>query len=310
MAGLPSNHQSLNNNDAKAFGSLAEAPPKGYGLTMAVGVVALLVAVGAVGFAYVGSNTQISALQSSVSSLQAGQTGIASLASVNTPPSVLPVKLAWCSLDEVSQDRFCPNIIVATQGDIVQLFFISNDTAAHTFTMTGTYDFQINDSGAGELDFLTNYSPIAGACSDSGSFAQISAGISGVYCVSGTSLLSNATLTADNAYVFGEAQNPSPGLPFASTCVSGEPQGVCLTNPGPGPYHVNDQSEMLSLSISGVGVNATGVSETQGIGAFQATTPGIYIFFCRYHVSNGMFGYLVVLPNAYCNSHASACGSS
>jgi plastocyanin len=288
---------------------LAEAPPKGYGLTMAVGIVALLVAVGAVGFAYVGSNTQISSLQSSVSSLQAGQTNLAGLASVNRAPVVLPVKLAWC-LETVMQDRFCPNIIVADQGDIVQLFFISNDTAAHTFTMTGTYDFQVNDSGAGELDFLTNYSPIAGNCSNSGSFAQISAGVSTTYCVSGSSLLSNATLTADNAYIFGEAQNPSPGLPFASNCVAGEPQGVCLNNPGPGPYYVDDQSHMLSLSISGVGVAATGGSETQGIGAFQATTPGVYIFFCRYHVSNGMFGYLVVLPNAYCNSHASACGSS
>jgi plastocyanin len=288
---------------------LAEAPPKGYGLTMAVGVVALLLAVGAIGFAYVGSNTQISALQNSVSSLQAGQSNLAGLASVNRAPVVLPVKLAWC-LETVIQDRFCPNIIVADQGDIVQLFFISNDTAAHTFTMTGTYDFQVNDSGAGELDFLTNYSPIAGNCSNSGSFAQISAGVSGTYCVSGTSLLSNATLTADNAYTFGEAQNPSPGLPFASACVAGEPQGVCLNNPGPGPYYVDDQSHMLSLSVSGVGVAATGGSETQGIGAFQATTPGVYIFFCRYHVSNGMFGYLVVLPNAYCNSHASACGSS
>jgi plastocyanin len=287
---------------------MAESAPKGFGLTFAVGVVALFLAVGAIGFAYVGSNTQISSLQSQVSSLQSGQSTLAGLASVNRPPEVLPVKLAWCSLDEVSQDRFCPNIIIADQGDIVQLFFISNDTAAHTFTMTGTYDFQINDSGAGELDFLTNYSPIAGNCSNSGTFAQISAGVSGVYCVSGTSLLDNATLTTDSAFIFGEAQNPSPGLPFTNSCVSGEPAGVCYVNPGPIEYPVNDQAHMLSLSKSGVGVNATGLSETQGIGAFRATTPGIYIFFCRYHVANGMFGYLVVLPNAYCNSNATACG--
>jgi len=286
---------------------LAEAPPKGYGLTFAVGVVALFLAVGAIGFAFVGSNSQITSLQSQVSSLRSGQSTLAGLASVNRPPVVLPVKLAWC-LEQVVQDRFCPNIIVADQGDLVQVFFMSNDTAAHTFTMTGTYDFQINDSGAGELDFLTNYSPIAGSCSNSGSFAQISAGVSGTYCVSGTSLLDNATLNANNAYVFGEAQNPSPGLPFSSSCVSGEPAGTCLTNPGPVAYPVNDQAHMLSLSISGVGVNATGGSETQGIGAFRATTPGIYIFFCRYHVANGMFGYLVVLPNAYCNTNATACG--
>jgi len=286
---------------------MAEAPPKGFGLTFAVGLVALFLAVGAIGFAYVGSNTQISTLQSQVSSLQSGQSTLAGLASVNRPPVVLPVKIAWC-LEQVVQDRFCPNIIVADQGDIVQLFFLSNDTAAHTFTMSGTYDFQVNDSGAGELNFLTNYSPISGSCSNSGTFSQMSAGISGVYCVSGTSLLDNATLTANNAYIFGEEQNPDPGLPFSSGCVSGEPTGVCLTNPGPEPYPVNDQGRMISLSISGVGVNATGVSETQGIGAFRATTPGVYIFFCRYHVSNGMFGYLVVLPNAYCNSNPTSCG--
>jgi len=297
----------LNSDLPNGLGFLAEAAPRGFGLAFGVGIVALFLAVGAIGFAYVGSNTQISSLQSQVSTLQSGQSTLAGLSSVNRPPIVLPVKIAWC-LEQVVQDRFCPNIIVADQGDIVQLFFLSNDTAAHTFTMTGTYDFQVNDSGAGELDFLTNYSPISGACSNSGTYAQMSVVVSGVYCVSGTSLLDNATLTANNAYVFAEAQNPSPGLPFASTCVSGEPNGVCLTNPGPGPYYVDDQAHMLSLSISGVGVNATGVSETQGIGAFRATTPGVYIFFCRYHVSNGMFGYLVVLPNAYCNTNPAACG--
>jgi len=296
---------------------LAEAPPKGYGLTMAVGVVALFLAVGAIGFAFVGSNSQISSLQSEVSSLQTGQSTLAGLASVNRAPVVLPVKLAWClgGVAGVGQDRFCPNIIVADQGDIVQLFFISNDTAAHTFTMTGTYDFQVNDSGAGELDFLTNYSPIAGNCSNSGSFAQISAGVSGVYCVSGTSLLSNATLTANNAYIFGEEQNPTPQYPFTNTCVAGLPPGDCPTNPGPIAYPVNDQGQMLNLvntpinsSLPDVGANLGGFSETQGIGAFRATTPGVYIFFCRYHVSNGMFGYFVVLPNAYCNTNATACG--
>lgn len=287
---------------------MAEAPPKGFGLALAVAVVALFLGVAAVAFAYVGSNTQISTMQNEIGTLQTKQSSLAGLASVNTPPSVVPVKLAWCTLDEVGQDRFCPNMITVVQGDIVQVFFISNDTAAHTFTMTGTYDFQINDSGKGLLDFLTNYSPISGNCSNSGAFAQMSAGVSGVYCVSGTSLLSNATLAANNAYIFGEAQNPSPGLPFSTGCVSGEPAGVCLKNPGPVPAYVNDQAHLLSLTISGVGVNATGMSETQGIGAFRATTPGVYIFFCRYHVANGMFGYLVVLPNAYCNVNATACG--
>jgi hypothetical protein len=232
-------------------------------------------------------------------------------AEINATPSVVAVKIQWCT-QNVLQDRFCPGTIVVDQGDIVQIFFLENDTAAHTFTMnTPPYSFQINDSGAGQLDFLNNYSPIAGACSNSATFTQMSAGISGVICVSGTSLLPNSTLFAHAANYFRIAQNPNPGLPFTPNpgqSVAGEPSGVNLTNPGPELYPVNDSAEMLSLSVNGVGVNATGVSETQGIGAFWATTPGVYEFFCHYHVSNGMFGYLVVLPNAYCNANATACG--
>ena len=52
------------------------------------------------------------------------------------------------------------------------------------------------------------------------------------------------------------------------------------------------------------------VSEVWGVGSFQATTPGIYEFFCDYLVSNGMFGYLVVLPNPYCTANPSSCGLS
>ena len=64
----------------------------------------------------------------------------------------------------------------------------------------------------------------------------------------------------------------------------------------------------INSSLPDVGVNLAGFSETQGIGAFRATTPGVYIFFCRYHVANGMFGYFILLPNAYCNTNATACG--
>ncbi len=249
-------------------------------------------------------NTNYSNLNGKVSSLGT------QLAPINATPAVLPIKIQWCT-QSVLQDRFCPMNIVAIQGDIVQIFFLQNDTAAHTFTMLSPYNFQINASGAGELDFLHDYAPIAGSCSNAGTFAQISAVISGNYCVSGTSLLSNATLVAHAANIFGIAQNPSPGLPFTPNpgeIVAGEPSNVTLTNPGPILYPVDDQVHMLSLSVTGVGVNATGGSETQGIGAFWATTPGVFEFFCHYHVANGMFGYLIVLPNAYCNTNPTSCG--
>jgi hypothetical protein len=282
----------------------------GRGLGAAALVIAIIMGSAALGFSIstYNSNSQLSTnysnLNGKVSSLGT------QIGAVNTPPTVVPIKIQWCNPNTL-QDRFCPGNIVVVQGDIVQIFFIQNDTADHTFTIVTPYNFQINDSGAGELNFLTNYSPVAGNCSNSGTFAQISAGVSGIYCVSGTSLLSNATLVANGANNFRVAQNPNPGLPFTPSpgeIVAGEPAGVNLTNPGPELYPVNDQVEMISLSVTGVGVNATGVSETQGIGAFWATTPGVFEFFCHYHVANGMYGYLTVLPNAYCTTKPASCG--
>jgi hypothetical protein len=293
------------------------------GAAIAVGVIALLVAFSAIGISFSGigrssSPAQVTTLSNQVSSLSSEVSSLNSeLGAVNATPSVVAIKIQWC-LQQVMQDRFCPGNIVVEQGDIVQVLFIQNDTADHTFTLdTPPYNFQINDSGAGQLDFLDNYLPVAGNCSNTGTYAEMSAGLSGVYCVSGTSLQSNATLTSHAAYIFRIAQNPNPGLPFTpgNLTVQGEPSGVTLTNPGPILIPVNDQAQMLALSIGPInsslpdaGVNAGGFSESQGIGAFWATTPGVYEFFCKYHVSNGMFGYLIVLPNLYCNSNPSTCG--
>lgn len=234
---------------------------------------------------------------------------------MNQPPQVAAIKIQWCTLD-VAQDRFCPQTFAVVQGDIVQIFFLQNDTAAHTFTLdTSPYNFQINASGAGELDFLNNYAPIAGNCIDTGTFNQISAGISGTYCVSGSSLLPQATLQSYAATNFYVAQNPNPGYPMTpgSETVAGTDPSAGITNPSVVEYPVNYQTVVIGMNVSGTGVNAVcGGQEcaTQGIGAFQATAPGVYEYFCHYHVSNGMYGYMIVLPNAYCNTHASACGES
>jgi plastocyanin len=275
---------------------------------IAVAVVAIIIAGASLSLAYSATSSasqQSSSVQQQISSLES------QMAVINATPGVVGIKMQWCT-QNVLQDRFCPMTFTVVQGDIVQILFMQNDTASHTFTLdTAPYNFQINDSGAGELNFLQNYSPVAGACSNSGTYAQQSAGLSGVYCVSGTSLLSLSTLQDHAAANFRVAQNPSPGLPFTPNtgeCVSGEPSGTCLSNPGVILFPMDNQATMLSLNVSGVGVNATGGSETQGDGAFWATTPGIYEFFCQYHVSNGMFGYMIVLPNSYCTTNAAACG--
>ena len=288
---------------------------------IALAIIAIILALGAfVTFFTVPTG----ASSGSVSSLNNKISGIAS---VNATPSTVFLRVDWCNTDNTGQDRYCPSQITVDQGDIVVVLFEHNDTDAHTFTMiaTGTtpgYNFQINDTfGApgntvinstsfpnGMHNFLTN-GIFNGSCTNvpSSSFSQQTAGVSTSLCVSGPSLLSSSTVGTVGVV------NPTPGLPLNSTA------------PGGGLFQLNDNNSVFFQEPGGnmseayavaagftqflnpeTGVPVSG--ETWGIAAFQATTPGIFEYFCHYHVSNGMFGYLVVLPNSQCNSSPSTCG--
>lgn len=245
---------------------------------------------------------QISSLNSEISSLQAAPPA----ASINIKPSVIAFRVDWSNTDPTSQDRFNPTVITVVQGSIVQILFEHNDTDAHTFTIYATatpYGFQINASFAGMRNFLNNKTFTA-SCPN-GSYSQDTSGlpatgVSPTFCVSGTSLLSTDFLKQHGATNFRIAVNPNPASPLT-------PQGG--SNPTTILLPVDNQmhySASTALAIQTAGANAT--AEVFGIGAFQATTPGVFEFFCKYHVSNGMFGYIVVLPNAYCTANAADCG--
>ncbi len=256
---------------------------------VAVAVIALIVAFAAIGLMYQNAGSQSSNLSSVSSQISSINSKVANVASVNVAPGAVAYKVDWCNTDNTGQDRFCPGTIVVNQGDIVQILFSHNDTDAHTFTLdTAPYFFQINDSSAGMHNFLTNAFN-AGNCSNSGTIAQQQAGVSDIYCVSGNSLLSTTVLKAHGANDYTVGQNPNPAS--------------ALTN-GPIILSVDNLVHFVNVSAA---VTGNGTDEIWGIGAFQATTPGVYEYFCHYHVSNGMFGYLVVLPNAYCGSNPSAC---
>ena len=251
---------------------------------MAVAVIALIIAFAAIGLMYQNAGSESSQV-SSISSK------ISNLASVNVAPSAQAIKVDWCNTDNTAQDRFCPSTIVVNQGTIVQLLFIHNDTDAHTFTLdTAPYFFQINASSAGMRNFLTNLNN-DGNCSNSATITDQQAGISPIDCVSGSSLLSLSTLKSNGALDVVIAQNPTPANPFSNGSTP-----TILT--------IDNKVHFDNASADAV---AAGTIEIWGDGAFQATTPGVYEFFCHYHVSNGMFGYLVVLPNAYCGSNPTAC---
>jgi plastocyanin len=260
---------------------------------IAVAVIALIIAFAAIGLMYSNSSTQSSNLNSVSSQVSSINSKLSNVATVNVAPSTVAFKVDWCNTDNTGQDRFCPGNIVVNQGDVVQILFMHNDTDAHTFTLdTAPYFFQINDSSAGMHNFVTNAFN-SGNCSNTATIAQQQAAVSDIYCVSGNSLLSPAELQSHGATDFVVAQNPDPALPISN-------------DSGPIILKVDNTVHFNSLS----GVSGNGTDGVWGIGAFQATTPGIYEYFCHYHVSNGMFGYLIVLPNAYCTSNPSACGSN
>ena len=273
---------------------------------LALAIIAILLGLGAIYYAgtVTPSNTSNTTNTSVQGQIQAINTKLATFSTVNATPAVVPFRVDWCNTDNTGQDRFCPSTLVVNQGDTVQILFIHNDTDAHTFSIITGYSFQINltygapgetnVSGTlyanGMHNFLTNGN-FTGSCSNAGTYAQQSAAISGTYCVSGSSLLPVAG--------YGIAINPIPSIPVSA-------------GPGLSLINVTNTAFFPNVNIPLV-YNGTQTAEAWGIGAFQATTPGIYEYFCHYHVSNGMFGYLIVLPNSYCSAsatNAKACGAT
>jgi plastocyanin len=214
---------------------LAEAAPKGFGLSLAVAVIAIFLAVGAISFAYLGSNAQINNLQSEVSSLQSAQGKLpTNLPVVNQTAATRNILLQWEQFPrDISQDRFFPDFITVNQGDTLQITFVQNDTGdGHTFTITlptndpgctGGCEYQLNLSQAGLHNFITN----------------------------------------------GFFSGPATG------CMVGGQTVSCS-----------------SLNVAGA------IGNMSGHISFTPTVPGVYRFFCYYHQGIGMFGWLVVLPNA------------
>jgi plastocyanin len=242
-------------------------------------------------------------------------------AGVNVAPSTDFYRIDWCNTDNTGQDRYCPSQIVVNQGDTVVILFEHNDTDAHTFTITATYSFQINAtfgmsgmtniSGTlepnGMHNFVTN-GIYNGSCVNTSSFSQQSSGLSASLCVSGSSLLSPLGTVA---FV-----NPTPGAPLNPTAPNGglvalnDTNSVVFQEPGGNMSIAYSGGNCSAPACTNPETGAPSSAMTWGIAAFQATTPGTYEYFCHYHVSNGMFGYITVLPNAYCSSHASSCGIS
>lgn len=186
--------------------------------TSGIALLVVMLGLGVVAVAYVSStqssadqinaqNQQISALKAQVQQLANQQNSFnASLGGlgghlpvVNQRPTVRVITVEWAEFLS-QQDRFFTNFIIVNQGDTVDVTFISNDTASHTFTIDQPYNFQINGSIPGTIDdptgqtFTTpptNSSPgvsctptsSAGNVTCNGSFKALYSGIYEYYCV-------------------------------------------------------------------------------------------------------------------------------
>ena len=91
----------------------------------------------------------------------------------------------------------------------------------------------------------------------------------------------------------------------AHTLTIGSPYNFQINDSVPGTqnYLLNEQNITTPSTNNSPGVNVTGTpGNITGTGTFVAKYPGIYEYFCVYHVQLGMFGYLIVLPNAAYNA--------
>ena len=239
---------------------MAEAPPKGFGLSLAVAVVALFVAVAAIGFTYVGASSQVTNLQGQVSTIQSQlQTIGASLPGVNQVPQTRNIIVEWEATLPSTQDRWLPQMLVVNQGDTISLFVESNDTdGAHTWTIEaptgpgGALQLtQLNISAVGQWKYFPpkESGPMYGT--------EVMGPVGG--CVT-----MNQNVTCNTV---------------GGCSINGGPIGACT-----GSWMLNsNQTEIASIHAS----------VTFG----PLKVPGVYRYFCFYHQDIGMVGYLLVMPN-------------
>ena len=250
----------LNIDPPNGLGFLAEAPPKGFGLSLAVAVVALFVAVAAVGFAYVGASSPVNTLQSQVSTIQSELSTVGgTLPGVNQQPQTRNIIVEWEATLPSTQDRWLPQVLIVNQGDTINLYVESNDTdGAHTWTIeapTGPggalQETQLNVSAVGQWKYFP---------------------------------------PRESGPMYGmEVKSPASGCVTMNQNVSCNTVGGCSINGGPiGPCTGSWMLQSNQTEIASIHASVT---------FGPLTVPGIYRYFCFYHQDIGMLGYLLVLPN-------------
>jgi len=294
-------------------------------------------------FAYIGTSevnsSQISNLQNQLSSLESQiltgaqnvtslkgnltslQSDVANLPLMHQPPTTRNIKVEWVNSLNSGQDRFFLPTITVNQGDTLDITFISNDSDAHTFTMEAPYNFQINATVPGSLDYLNHETPFTtnatnnspgvkvsgsvGNVTGTGSFVAKYAGIYEYFCIYHVALGMYGYLIV------------LPNLP-TNTNTSAQSGGSVSVSIVAGAFNytspINFSPKVITVVI---GVNNTVIwtnndsyahTVTADDGSFSSgnmdpgntfsktfTTPGTFTYHCSYH--GWMTGTVIVLPS-------------
>jgi plastocyanin len=265
-------------------------------------------------------SSEIQTLQNEVSQLSHNDTllssKLSSLPEVNQAPQTRNIRIEWSNTENAGQDRFFESTIVVDQGDNVSITFIANDTDAHTFTLESPYDFQINGTVPGTLDYLksetpftttaTNNSPgvrvggTPGNVTGTGSFIAKYAGIFEYFCIYHVALgMFGYLIVLPNGAYTGRAQTVQ-NTTFSSTAI--QPVRVDMKgaagNPSSPGFNPPIATVVLGINNTVVWTNDDSFPHTvtADSGSFSSgnlnpgdsysftfTAQGTYLYHCSYH---------------------------
>ena len=258
------------------------------------------------------NSTALNALQSQVNSLQSK---LSTLPVMNQTPIIRNIKIEWSNTENAGQDRFFESTITVNQGDTVAITFVSNDTDAHTFTLESPYNFQINATVPGTMNYLeheavfttaaTNNSPgvkiigTPGNVTGTGSFVAKYAGIYEYFCIYHVQLgMFGYLIVLPNSAYSSVSNSSQTSTASASKAVHVSiipGAGTNESSPGYSPstitvvIGVNNTVSWTNNDIVPHTVTADDGSFSSGnmnpgdTFAWTFTTPGTYAYKCSYH---------------------------
>jgi hypothetical protein len=251
------------------------AAPSTGRIALALGIVGLILGASALGYAvYLG----LSVVPSQISAVSVDQP-----CSTSAPcGGSTNIRVEWETKLNSGQDRFFPNYITVIQGNNVTITFITNDTSdGHSLELP----LSVVGLPSSSLLILNN----SWTGQTSGPYIGVSP--------TGTAVGVHPTPNGlDCCLANGSPYNPQDnftGPPTGCTDHNGNALSCNTQNAGGSGYKCNAFTPIIQNNPNASTACNLWSSAYLGV----VTTPGIYKFFCFYHQTAGMVGYLIVIPN-------------